>query len=117
MCVRLSRQGATLPLTIIVIAIMGVAVAISFARLSSERRITADGQAQVDAFTVAQSGLNTYIAGLNDKPVSPGPWSVTYNNLPGGTARVDMIMLRESTSTLLPAERKPGIRTSAPGAP
>jgi hypothetical protein len=90
-------------MTVLVIAIMGVAVAITYSRLSSERRVTSDGQAQIDAFTVAQSGLSTYLADLNGKPVNPGPWSATYNNLSGGTARVDMVMLRESTSTLLPA--------------
>ena len=102
---RLNRRGATLPLTILVLAIMGVAVAVTYTRLSSERRISADGQAQVDAFTVAQSGLNSYLSSLNGKPaVNVGVvTTVNYNNLPGGTARVNMVMLRDSTSTLLPA--------------
>lgn len=101
MSFRLTRRGATLPLTIIVIAIMGVAVAISYARLSSERRITGDAQAQLDAFAVAQSGLNNYMAGRNSKP---GPsQDTTFSTLPGGTAQVSLRMLRESTTTLLPA--------------
>jgi type II secretory pathway pseudopilin PulG len=102
MPVRQRERGVTLPMTVLVIAIMGVAVAITFARLSSERRITSDGQAQIDAFSVAQSGLNTYLSNLNAKPVNPGPWGANYN-VAGGTARVDMVMLRDSTSTLLPA--------------
>ena len=69
---RLNRRGATLPLTIIVLAIMAVAVAVSYARLSSERRATADGQAQTDAFAVAQSGINRFLSNLNGKPVVPG---------------------------------------------
>jgi prepilin-type N-terminal cleavage/methylation domain-containing protein len=97
----LNSRGATLPLTIIVIAIMGVAVAISYARLSSERRITGDGQAQVDAFSVAQSGLNNYLATRNGKPAASQ--DTTFTNLPGGTAQVSVRMLRESTTTLLPA--------------
>jgi hypothetical protein len=101
MSVRLSRRGATLPLTIIVIAIMGVAVAISFARLSSERRITGDGQAQLDALQVAQTGLNNYLAGLTTKPGASQ--DVTINGLPGGSAQISLRMLRESTTTLLPA--------------
>lgn len=101
MSFRLTRRGATLPLTIIVIAIMGVAVAISYARLSSERRITGDAQAQLDAFAVAQSGLNNYMAGRNSKP---GPnQDTTFTTLPGGTAQVSLRMLRESTTSLLPA--------------
>ncbi|MGH7510532.1 MAG: type II secretion system protein [Gemmatimonadales bacterium] len=101
MSVLLNKRGATLPLTILVIALMGVAVAISYSRLSSERRITGDGQAQMDAFNVAQSGLSTYLAGINGKPGASE--DVTVNGLPGGTAQVSLRMLRESTTTLLPA--------------
>lgn len=106
MSVRLTRRGATLPLTILVIAILGVAVAISFARLSSERRITADGQAQVDAFTVAQSGLNNYLAGLAGKP----GWSDNATiNVPGGTAQVSLRMLRDSALTGVPIVAYPAV--------
>jgi hypothetical protein len=98
---RLNRRGATLPLTIIVIAVMAVSVAISFARLSSERRITSDGSAQLDAFGVAQSGLSQYLATRNAKPGATQ--DTTYTTLPGGTAVISLRMLRESTTTLLPA--------------
>ena len=99
---RLTRRGATLPLTILVIAILGVAAAITFSRLSSERRISSDGQAQVDAFVVAQAGLSAYMAGRNGKPTVISQ-DTTFTTLPGGTAEVSMRMLRESTTTLLPA--------------
>jgi hypothetical protein len=103
--VRLNRRGATLPLTIIVLALMAVAVAITYARISAERHIGGDSKAQVGAFAVAQSGLNRFLANLNGKPPAAGPWPITatYNDLPGGTARVDMLQLRDSTNTLLPA--------------
>jgi hypothetical protein len=101
-------------MTILVIALMGVAVAISYSRLSSERRITADGQAQVDALTVAQSGLSNYLAGLNAKPGASQ--DVTINGLPGGTAQVSLRMLRESTTTLLPAVYVITSRGTATGA-
>jgi type II secretory pathway pseudopilin PulG len=114
MSVRQSRRGATLPLTIIVIAIMGVAVAITFARLSSERRVNADGQAQVDAFTVAQSAVSNYLSTRNGKPGASQ--DTTYTNLPGGTATVSLRMLRESTTTLLPAVYIITARGSATGA-
>jgi type II secretory pathway pseudopilin PulG len=105
MSARLSRRGAVLPLTIIMLAIMGVAVAITYTRLSSERRTTADAQAQVQAFAVAQSGLSRYLSTLAAGGVKPG-WGdvdVVYNDLPGGTATVSLRMVRESTVTLLPA--------------
>jgi hypothetical protein len=114
MSVRQSRRGSTLALTIIVIAIMGVAVAITFARLSSERRITADGQAQVDAFTVAESGLSSYLSTRSGKPGASQ--DTTYTDLSGGTAIVSLRMLRESTTTLLPAVYVITSRGSATGA-
>ena len=99
----LNRKGATLPLTILLLALMGVAVAITYSRIASERRITGDSRAQLGAFAVAQSGLNRFLSTLNGKPAGPFPVTVTYNDLPGGTARVDLTQLRESTTTLLPA--------------
>lgn len=101
-------------MTILVIALMGVAVAISYARLSSERRITSDGQAQVDAFSVAQSGLSSYMAGRNAKPGASQ--DTTFTTLPGGTALVSLRMLRESTTTLLPAVYVITARGTATGA-
>jgi hypothetical protein len=105
------------------LAIMGVAVAITYTRLSSERRTTADGQAQMEAFAVAQSGLSRYLSTLNAGgakvtwPVSPATSiDVTYNDLPGGTATVSIMMIRESTTTLLPAVyaiTSRGVNTSA----
>jgi Tfp pilus assembly protein PilX len=100
---RLNRRGATLPLTILLLSLMGVAVAISYSRVSSERRITGDSRAQLGAFAVAQSGLNRFLSTINGKPVGPYPVTVNYNDLPGGTAQVDLRQLRESTITLLPA--------------
>jgi hypothetical protein len=93
-----------------VLALMAVAVAITFARTSAERAIGADGKANLGAFAVAQSGLNRFLSTLDGKPAVPNTWpgnpviqSVTYADLPGGTAQVEMAMLRESTTTLLPA--------------
>jgi hypothetical protein len=97
----LNRRGVTLPMTIIVIAVMAVAVAISYSRLSSERRITSDGGAQLDAFAVAQSGLSQYLATRSGMPGSSQ--DTTYTTLPGGTAQISMRRLRDTTAALLPA--------------
>lgn len=103
MSVRLNRRGATLPLTVIVIAVMAVSVAISYHRLSSERGITGDGQAQVDAFAVAQSGLNSYLAGLDGMPAPSHDTTIT--GLAGGSAQVSLRRLKDSvmTTSLEPA--------------
>jgi hypothetical protein len=105
--VRLNRRGATLPLSVIVLALMAVGIAISYARISAERHIGSDTRARLGAFAVAQSGLNRFLANINGKPPAPpaagsNP-TVTYNDLPGGTATVSLRQVRESTLTLLPA--------------
>ena len=93
--VRWNRRGATLPLTVIVLALMAVAVAVTYGRISSERAISADAKAQFGAFSVAQSGLNRFFANqvVGVKPVDG---TSMYNDLPGGTAQVDVRMLRDS---------------------
>jgi hypothetical protein len=98
---RLNRRGATLPLGIIVLAVMSVALAITYARISAERHTTGDLQAQMGAFAVAQTGLNRYLAAINGKPAASDDTTMT--DLIGGTALVSLRMLRESTTTLLPA--------------
>jgi Tfp pilus assembly protein PilX len=99
---RLNRRGATLPLSLLVLVMLGFSVAVAYARLSSERRITSDAQAQMNAFTVAQSGLARYMELVSAKPAA-SPANILYNDLPGGTATITVRMLRESTTTLLPA--------------
>jgi hypothetical protein len=107
---KVNTRGATLPLTVIVLALMAVAVAITLTRINAERHIGGDARDRLGAFGVAQSGLNRYMSTVNGKPAVPVAWpgnpviqSVTYNDLPGGTAQVDVMMLRESTVTMLPA--------------
>jgi hypothetical protein len=99
--IRSNRRGAVLPLGIIVLMVMSVAVAITYARISAERRIGSDTRSQLGAFAVAQTGLNRYMATRNGKPGSSQ--DTTYTDLPGGTALISMRMIRESTTTLLPA--------------
>ena len=106
MSARLNRRGAILPMTILMLAIMAVAVAITYARLSSERRTTSDAQAQMAAFEVAQSGLSRYLSNLptGTKP-GWGAATATYNDLPGGSATVTIQQVRDTTTgpPMLPA--------------
>jgi hypothetical protein len=98
---RLNRRGATLPLGIIVLAVMSVAVAITYARITAERHTSGDLKAQLGAFAVAQTGLSRYMAALTGKPGATHDTTMT--DLLGGTALISLRMLRESTTTLLPA--------------
>jgi hypothetical protein len=58
----------SLPLVILLMAILAIAVTAGFARVSEERRIVGDQQAQVDAFAVAQSGLERYVSLVDSVP-------------------------------------------------
>jgi hypothetical protein len=98
---RLNRRGATLPLGIIVLAVMSVAVAITYARITAERHTSSDLKAQLGAFAVAQTGLSRYMAALTGKPGATHDTTMT--DLLGGTAQISLRMLRDSTTTLLPA--------------
>ena len=51
-------------------AILAIAVTAGFARVSEERRIVGDQQAQVDAFAVAESGLERYVAMRDSMPAA-----------------------------------------------
>jgi type II secretory pathway pseudopilin PulG len=96
------RRGATLPLSFLVIAILSLSVLVAASRLSSERRITSDQEAVMDAFTVAQAGMEEYFRALTALPPGtfpPTSHDTTITTLPGGTAQVSLRRLRDSTST------------------
>jgi hypothetical protein len=63
------RRGVSLPLVILMMALLALAVTAGFSRVSEERRIVGDQQAQVDAFAVAESGLERYVALMDSQPV------------------------------------------------
>ena len=94
MSVRSSRRGATLPLTLAALALMSLVVAAAFRRVSTERRINGDQQAQVDALAVAQSGLEVYRTTVADMPGASD--DVTLNALPGGSAQISLRRVRDS---------------------
>jgi hypothetical protein len=96
------RRGATLPLSILVIAVLSISVLVAAARLSSERQITSDQEAVMDAFTVAQAGMEEYFRALTALPpgtMPPTSHDTTITTLPGGTVQVSLRRLRDSTST------------------
>jgi type II secretory pathway pseudopilin PulG len=96
------RRGATLPLSILVIAVLSLSILVAAARLSSERQITSDQEAVMDAFSVAQAGMEEYFRALTALPPGtfpPTSHDTTITTLPGGTAQISFRRLRDSTST------------------
>lgn len=92
MRVTANRRGATLPLAILAIVLITLTVAAGYARVSSERRINGDQQAQVDAFALAQTGLERYASGVSSIP--PASHDTTITGLPGGSAQVSLRRIR-----------------------
>jgi len=96
MPVRSSTRGATLPLTLVVLALMSLIVATAFRRVSRERSINGDQQAQVSALAVAQSGLEVFRTTVASMPGASA--DVTLNGLPGGSAQVSLRRVRDSVN-------------------
>lgn len=88
-----SRRGATLPLTLVGIALMSLTVATTYSRVSTERRVNGDQQAQVDAFAVAQSGLEVYRTTLTAKPGASHDIAL---GVPGGTVDISLRRVRDA---------------------
>jgi hypothetical protein len=82
----------SLPLVILLMAILAIAVTAGFARVSEERRIVGDQQAQVDAFAVAQSGLERYVAMRDTVPGASDSVAIPIG--PDDTAFVALFRIR-----------------------
>lgn len=96
------RDGFALPLALFVIGVLTVGVAAAFTRVENEVRISRDREASVDAFALAQSGLeyvtmNRRQLGLKSHP--PLASESVRVTLPGGYADVILTRVRPRTAT------------------
>jgi Tfp pilus assembly protein PilX len=57
-----AERGVALPLVLFTILVLAILIAAGFAALGSERRVNANDESELDAFTLAQTGLETFIA-------------------------------------------------------
>ena len=98
--VHADRRGVSLLMTMLLTLLLLVAITGATMRTSAERRSAMDGAATVEAFALAQSGLDRYLDGLTTPP-SVLPDSQTFN-LPGGRAVVTLRRFRaQGSDTLL----------------
>jgi hypothetical protein len=88
----------SLPLVILLMAILAIAVTAGFARVSEERRIVGDQQAQVDAFAVAQSGLERYVALKDSMPGATDSVAIPIG--PDDTAYVALFRIRAPVGSI-----------------
>lgn len=90
------RRGVSLITTLLLVFLMMVAVIGAFTRTMGERRSAIDQTAQVDAFTLAQEGLERYVATRTTMPATlPDSLEVT---LTGGRAVVTLRRARVSAT-------------------
>lgn len=90
-----SREGFALPVALFVIGFLAVGTAAAFTRLENEVRANRDKEATMDAFSVAQSGMEYYLTNrraLNLTQFPPPAAESLRFNVPGG--QVDVITLR-----------------------
>jgi hypothetical protein len=108
------RRGVSLPLVILMMALLALAVTAGFSRVSEERRIVGDQQAQVDAFAVAQSGLERYAALMDSQPVPNDSIAIPIG--PRDTAHVVLLEIRppNGATPSLYVVRSRGVSHGAP---
>ncbi len=99
----LGEEGFALPFTIFVIAIITMLLAGILGRVQTDRRIAESVGDGVDAVSIAQSGLQTYLATVNTDAcfaaIRPPEGDSVRVNVAGGYANVIAHVLREPADT------------------
>ncbi len=93
---RSDERGVSLLLTLLLVLLLLVAVTGAAMRTTAERRSSMDGAAQVDAFAIAQSGLDRYIEAKTTKPTT-FPDSASYT-ISGGRAVATLYRFRAAAA-------------------
>jgi len=95
-----SRRGVALPMALLVVVVLTILLAAGFAALSSERRVHANDEAALDAFTLAETGLELFIAKRDSFGFKAAPPAVSESTriaLGGGYADVILRRIRNDT--------------------
>ncbi len=110
------RRGATLLLTMLMIVLLLVAITASFMRATGEMRVATDQTATVDAFALAQSGVDSYLVAHAALP-SPLPDSAIYTFVGGrAVATLQAVRLSAGDSTYVLVSRGENTTTNRYGA-
>ena len=92
-------RGVALPMVLLVVLVLAILLAAGFAALSSERRVNANDESALDAFTLAETGLEVFLAkrdsfGFTAAPPAPSGAESTRVTQPGGYADVVLTRVR-----------------------
>jgi len=107
-----NEAGISLPLVILMMALLALALTAGFSRVSEERRVVGDQQAQVEALVVAESGLERFVALVDTMPVEDDSVAIPMGTR--DTAFVAILGIRKSAASRLYVIRSRGVSHSAP---
>lgn len=95
------RRGFAIPIAVLVIAVLTIMIAGGFSIVSAERRSVADQKSQINAFRIAEQGLEVYLIrrdsllkNLPGYTKVPGPKDSVRIKMTGGYADVSLTRLR-----------------------
>lgn len=108
-----NRRGVSLPLVIILLALLAGGVAMGFTRVSGERRIIGDQQAQLEAWSAAQAGLEQYAASLHGAPPTTDSVAISLGGRDTAFVRLQQLRPRVGTSAAVYLVRSRGRSRSA----
>lgn len=91
------RRGVTLVTSLLLVLLLTVAIIAGFTRVSADRRSTMDASGAVDAYAIAQNGVDRFITVTPAEP-TVFPVTATYA-VPGGTATVRLERIRADDGT------------------
>jgi hypothetical protein len=117
-----ARRGVALPLVLLVLTVLSIVGAGAMVVVGGERRVAGSAEAQTQAYALARSGIDRFLAdrasfGFSGPPARSESTRVT---LGGGYADVVLDELRPELSPLTPAVyvlRAHGVRTDGAGRP
>jgi hypothetical protein len=92
------RRGVTLVTSLLLVMLLTISIIAAFTRITSDRRTTLDGAGTLDAYAIAQNGVDRYLTVRTTEP-TVFPDSSLYT-VPGGQAAVSLRRIRAKTNTL-----------------
>lgn len=113
------RRGVTLPMTLLIIVVLSALAAGAFTRVGSERRTIDNQESTLDAYAMARTGLDQFLADPTNGPFTfdpttfVGPDSGT-TTMTGGYARIIVQRIRPAVGTTQSAlfiVRSRGVKT------
>lgn len=96
------ERGVGLPMVLFTVVVLTILVAAGFAAMSSERRVQANDEATLDAFSLAETGLELFVAKRDSFGFTAAPPAVSESTritLKSGYADVVLARIRTDTVT------------------